>query len=235
MTITDTRIDVPRVPWRDFPRYFRWSQGEHIAIIAPTGAGKTTLERKLMPYRSHVIFFGTKIDDPVYRALIRDGFKRIDDIDEIREWDHKYLLWPKFKQTIPEFEWRQRQAFQKAMNTIAKQGRWTLVIDEAKYIAEKLRLRQELTFAFEQLRSIKSTIIAGAQRPASIPISRLTNASHVFMWKSTHDDDAKRLADLGGVDSKMVAQIAKTLDPHEFLYIHTRGTQSRVIRSQVKD
>ena len=33
---------IERVPWDQFLKDFRWNQGEHIAIIAPPGAGKTT-------------------------------------------------------------------------------------------------------------------------------------------------------------------------------------------------
>jgi hypothetical protein len=39
---------------------------------------------------------------------------------------------------------------------------------------------------------------------------------------------------VGGVDTKEIAKIAPTLGAHEFLYIHTRGTESEMIRSQVK-
>lgn len=230
LPVTET---IPKVPWAQFQREFRWSPGEHVAIIAPTGAGKTHLERALLPLRRYVIFFGTKVDDTEYHRLMREGFKRIHSIDEVKPWHDKYLLWPRFNRTIAEFEQRQRQVFMDALNYITKHGSWTLVMDEAKYMAEKLGLKREITFAFEQLRSIKATIIAAAQRPTYIPLSMLTNATHVFLWKTGYRDDAKRLADIGAIDSKMVAEVATTLDKHEWIYIHTRGTQSRLLRSQV--
>lgn len=224
---------TPRVTWREFRRAFSWSQGEHIAIIAPTGAGKTHLERHLVPHRKFNIFFGTKVDDKEYRALLRNGFVRVESVADIKPWMNNVLLWPKFRNTIAEFEYRQRSVFREALNHVVRQRSWTLWCDEAKYIAEKLGLKQELTFAFEQLRSIRGTIIAAAQRPAMIPISTLSNSTHFFMWRSNHDDDAKRLADIGGIDAKMIAQELKLLDDHEFLYIRSRGTRSHAVRSQV--
>jgi hypothetical protein len=121
-----------------------------------------------------------------------------------------------------------------ALNVIVQQKSWTVWLDEVKYIAQFLGLAGEVTYCLEQLRSINATIICGAQRPAWLPLSVLSNSSHVFIWKTTFTDDAKRLADIGGVDSKEVAALAKTLDRHEFLYIHTRGTEARILRSEVE-
>lgn len=224
---------VERIAWEEFTRRFRWNQGEHVTAIAPTGAGKTTLFLELARLRKYNLFLGTKIDDPMYRKLIRRGFRRVDSIDDVRPWDENVLLWPKQQGTIPETMLHQRERFREAFNTIVKQGAWTLWVDESKYMAEHLGLKRELTYALEQLRSIKATIISGAQRPVFLPLSTLSNSSHVFLWKTPLDTDAKRLADIGGVDAKEVAAAAQSLGAHEFLYIHTRGTESDMVRSQV--
>jgi len=230
---TEKATEIPSVTWADFRRTFRWHQGEHLAAIAPTGAGKTTLFKELTPYRRYNLFFGTKVHDKTYAELQRKGFRRVNSIDEIRQWDNNVLLWPKPKKTIADTIYSQRNTFLNALDVVAKQGGWSLWVDEAKYLSEFLRLKTELTFALEQLRSIDSTVISGAQRPSYIPPSVLSNSTHVFLWKTTYDDDAKRLADIGGIDAKLVAQTAKTLDDHEFLYIRARGTNSQMVRSQV--
>lgn len=225
---------IPSLSWADFRRTFRWRQGEHLAAIAPTGAGKTTLFTELVPYRRYNMFFGTKLRDKTYNHLLRQGFRRVQSIDDVRNWDNKVLLWPDAGKTISETIFKQRATFLRALDVIAKQGGWSLWVDEAKYLSEFLKLKTELTFALEQLRSIDSTVISGAQRPSYIPPSVLSNSTHVFLWKTTHDDDAKRLADIGGIDSRLVAQTAKTLDDHEFLYIRARGTNNKLVRSQVE-
>jgi len=225
---------IQPTPWEQLKREFRWRQGEHLAAIAPTGAGKTTLFSELMPYRKYNIMFGTKPADDTYDWILKNGFQRIESVDEIRSYHNNYLLWPSQRKTIPQTLIAQRKAFAEAMDVIVQQRSWTVWVDESKYIAEMPKLRTELTYCLEQLRSIDATVICGAQRPAFLPLSVLSNSSHIFMWKTTLDTDAKRLGDIGGVDAKQVMLEAKTLDRHEFLYIRTRGTEARIIRSQVE-
>lgn len=228
-------MGIPVVPWDEFERSFRWNQGEHLAGIAPTGAGKTTLFRKLMPYRKYNIMFGTKPADDTYTRILNDGFKRIESIDEVKPWHNNYLLWPKQRKTIPETLVTQRNAFRDALDVVVQQRAWTLWVDESKYLSEMLKLKTELTYCLEQLRSVKATVICGAQRPAWLPPSVLSNSTHVFLWKTTDRNDQIKLADIGGIDSRLVRDEAKTLGSHEFLYIKSRGTDTKIIRSQVKE
>ena len=223
-----------RVSWAEFQSRFRWQQGEHLTGIAPTGAGKTTLFLNLMPYRKYSIMLGTKPDDKLYREIIRkQGFRRVESIREVKPWMNRILLWPRQRDTIDETMLAQQRAFREALDVIVKHGGWTVWVDECKYISEMLRLRTQLTYCLEQLRSINATVICGAQRPAWLPLSVLSSSSHAFLWKSVYRDDAKRLADIGGVDAKAITEELKTLGKHEFLYVHTRGTDARVLRSQV--
>ena len=225
---------IESVQWEDFQRSFKWRQGEHVALVAPTGAGKTTLMEALIPYRSHSIFFGTKPDDPLYRAIQRAGFRRIESISEARPWDKKLLLWPKQRPTIAATYATQHKAFREAFDTIVNQKAWTVWLDECKYMAEQLKLTRQLTYCLEQLRSINGTTISGAQRPVWLPRSVLSNSSHVFLWRTNDREDSRRLADIGGIDAREVAAEAKQLDKHEFIYIYARGVETSMIRSQVR-
>lgn len=222
------------VPWDEFKRSFRWHQGEHVTAVAPTGAGKTTLFSELMPYRKYNIMFGTKPADDTYNRILRNGYKRIESMAEIRSFHNNYILWPSQRKTIEETMINQRRVFLEAMDTIVAEKAWTVWVDESKYISEMLKLKTQLTYCLEQLRSIKATVICGAQRPAFLPMSALSSATHIFMWKSTLDADKKRLADIGGINVREVSNELETLDEHEFLYIKTRGVNAKVLRSQVE-
>ncbi|MHB1357048.1 MAG: hypothetical protein ACYCZF_13855 [Anaerolineae bacterium] len=203
-----------------------------MAAIAPTGAGKTTLFAELLPLRQYNIFLGTKLDDPLYRRIMRQGYKRIGDISEVKPWENNLLLWPKPGKTIRDTYAIQRGVIADALDSIVKQGSWTVWIDECKYVAEQLGLSKELTFCLEQLRSINGTTINGAQRPAWLPRSVLANSTHVFLWRTNDREDAKRLSDIGGVDSRYVLSEAKLLSKHEFIYVNARTGE--ILKSQVK-
>lgn len=189
---------------------------------------------ELMSYRKYSIMLGTKPEDKLYRDIMRKhGYKRVESIHEVKPWMDKILLWPRQRETIDETMHAQQKAFKQALDVIVRHGGWTVWVDECKYIAEMLHLRTQLTYCLEQLRSINATVICGAQRPAWLPLSVLSSSSHAFLWKSVYREDAKRLADIGGIDAKEISEELKTLGKHEFLYVHTRGTDARVLRSQV--
>ncbi len=225
---------IDSIPWSELITRMDWRQGEHVTAIAPTGAGKTSLFKELMPLRKRNIMFGTKKRDTLYSQIIDDlGFVRLTSIREAQSWMQNVIIWPEHHKTIAATEQSQKRAFKEALDRIAYVGAWTIWVDEAKYIAEKLRLNRELTFMLEQIRSANGTIISGAQRPAWLPVSALSNATHIFLWKTTHDADVKRLADIGGINSKSIHQEMQSLGEHEFIYIKTRGTQANVYRSQI--
>lgn len=225
------------VDWEEFERRFRWRQGEHVVAVAPTEAGKTTLFLKLLRYRGANLFFGTKIKDPAYDYMLKHmGYTRIEHLSEVRTWhNNKLLLWPRKGKTIRETMQIQHDAFDEALNDIATHEKpWTLWLDEAKYAAENLGLKMPITYCVEQLRTVGGTVVCGGQRPAFMPKSVISNASHAFLWRSANRDDAQVLSDMGGIDARAVRDEMLTLGKHEMLYIHIRGTQSTVLRTEVK-
>ncbi len=182
--------------------------------------------------RQYNLFFGTKLDDPLYKKILRRGAVRLEDVSEIRGYHDNIVLWPKAKKTIPETYNRQKEVFTDALDMVAREGAWTVWLDECKYLAEQLGLTKRLTYCLEQLRSVNGTIISGAQRPVWLPRSVLSNSTHVFLWRTNSREDARRLADIGGIDAGMVAKEAKQLAPHEFIYIN--GRTGNMAKSQVK-
>jgi len=72
----------PFVEWEDFFARWRWHAGEHVTVIGPTGTGKTTVMRALLPKRyeagGSVCVVGTKTRDTTLSEWAKaDGLTRI--------------------------------------------------------------------------------------------------------------------------------------------------------------
>jgi len=221
------------IAWQDFLTKFRWMQGEHILCIAGTGQGKTTLLSQMASYRKWNLVLGTKKQDSTYDLWIKQGFRRVQSVDEIRPWDTKILLWPRYDKTIREFKRRQQRVFRDAFDYTAGQGGWTVWNDEEMYMCRDLHLTEEVSWFLQQARSSGLTIINGSQRPAWIPVASYNGSTHAFLANSNVDGDAKRLADLGLVNPKELLANLKQLRRYEFVYVNTRD-HTRPVRTKVE-
>lgn len=227
-----------RVEWEDlYSRLARtWRQSQHGLAMAPTGRGKTVLIQKLVSLRHSVAFFGTKTYDEEYVNLIKtQGYSRV------MNWPpapylNKVMLWPIAGKTMAETRTIQRRVFARALDQIFRQGRWTVVFDELHWMANNLRLYDDIAHMHHQGRSSKLTLIDGFQRPAFVPVIVYSSATHVFAWGTNHIEDLRKLRSVAKLDSLSMQQLAGvmgTLGEHEFVYVNTRDNRPPVI-SQVR-
>jgi hypothetical protein len=84
----------------------------------------------------------------------------------------------------------------------------------------------------QQGRSSGLSIVNGTQRPAWVPVVTYSSATHSMIWRTTHRDDLKRIAELGGVEMRDLQRNLLTLDKHDFIYVNTR--KGDIVRSQVQ-
>lgn len=207
-----------------------WQQGEHVSIIGPTGCGKTTLESRLLSVRDSVVVFVTKIYD---NTISRDfkGYKRIYEWPPPKAWDDKVLLWPKPGATIRETYAIQRKVFKDALDSIFRERNWCVVFDEQHYMCKQLGLDVENAMLLQQGRSSGLSVVNGTQRPAWVPVVTYSSATHAFIWRTTHRDDLRKVAELGGIEMRDMQANLLSLNKHDFIYVNTR--RGDVMRSQV--
>lgn len=220
------------VEWEKFLRHATatWKQGEHVAIVGPTGCGKTTLESRLLPVRQYVVIFVTKIHD---KTITNDfpGYERIEKWPPKLHQD-KVLLWPKPGKTIRETYAIQQAVFKEALDRIFTERNWCVVFDEQHYISQQLKLGIENAMILQQGRSSGLSVVNGTQRPAWVPVVTYSSATHAFIYKTTYRDDLRRLADIGGVDTRALQSEILQLGKHDFVYVNSRVGD--VMRSQVR-
>ena len=216
-------VEPERIPWSDFLAEFQWRQGEHVSLIGPTGAGKTTLALALLPRRDYIAIIATKPRDPVVAEAEHSGFKVLRDWPDHVDWREtpRIVLWPRFAK-LGDLK-RQQRIVHRALGSMFSAGGWTIYVDELSYLTNTLRLESAVSLLLQQGRSLGITFVCGTQRPAHVPLLIYDQASHVFMWRDNDEANLKRLGGLGGLDSRIIRTTVAALPLHDVLYVNTRG------------
>lgn len=220
---------IPYVNWDDFN--FRWSQGEHVAMIGPTGQGKSTLALELLPMRKYVVVFATKPQDSTLRGL--KGFTTISKWESMHPQLYpKRILWPDATKLYSDSS--QREVFKSAFEKIYGEGGWCVLCDETWYLNNHLKLSREIRTYLLQARSLNISLILLAQRPSWIPLEVFDQATHLFFFR---DNDRRNLDKIGGIgylDSRLIRDTVARLKQHEFLYINSRNGEMVVSKLQLE-
>jgi len=202
-----------RVSWEDFLAfYFRWEQGEHVTLIGPTGQGKTTLALSILQMRDFVLAIATKQRDPVLYTLEGMGYQRVTKFGEQpADVKPKIVLaanLPRGTESLPT----QKRVVHDALTTVYIQGGWTVYLDEAS----------EVELLWQQGRSSGISVVAAAQRPVFVPLSAFSQATHLFLWRTSDRRDLDRIGALGSHDSRAISAEVASLPRYTVLYVNTR-------------
>lgn len=222
---------VPMVPWESFVRAMQWLQGEHVALIGPTGCGKTNLAFWLLPHRKYITIFATKPRDKSLEVFGQhNGFK------VIRKWEKlsiskfpRRILWPDAS-NIHTVESTQKTEFVNAMQSIYHQGGWTIYIDELWWVCQQLGLTKYIKIFLQQARSISESLVVASQRPSWIPVEVYDQSTHLFFWRDTDERNLRRLAGISWINSRIIVEAIATLPKWHVLYVNTRTGEMMITR-----
>jgi energy-coupling factor transporter ATP-binding protein EcfA2 len=212
---------APRVPWAKAMQSMVWRNGEHVALIGPTGQGKTTLAQAILPKHKYVAVFATKPRDESMDRLISEGYIKLDrwktlDADRYP----KRVLWPPANRL--DSAKLQKVVFHEAFELIFNEGYWTVFVDETYWFQNKLGLSEDIKTYLLQARSLHISLVAAMQRPAWVPRELYTSATHLFFWRSNDRTDLDSIGGIGYLNSDLIRELVANLDRYQFLYINSR-------------
>lgn len=208
-------------------RVFRkeWKAGEHVFIYGETGSGKTDMGFHLLNTEPYAVGFITKPRDDIFRSPLVKGYRKV------REWPQKdirrgrahFLLSAKPGKSMDAERENQRALFPGALDTIYRDGGWSVLFDEAFHMSTSLGMKQQVSDFFFLGRSYDLTGIACTQRPAYIPVVLPQSCKWAFMARSRRDDDINTLSELGYSKQELKARLSALKSNHEFLFVDPQG------------
>jgi hypothetical protein len=218
---------APVVPWEEFVNVkdrtgiFQWNQGQHVAMIGPTGRGKTTLSLSVLPLRKYIVALATKPRDETLEKFGKQyGFKRYKEWPEISpDISPRRLLWPDARSLYSAP--LQQVHFRRALNQIYSEGNWCVYVDELWYIIHHLKLEFEVRTYLQQARSNGISFVATTQRPAFVPLEVYDQSTHLFFWRDSDEVNLKRISGISWLSASRIRSLISRLEEHQVLYINT--------------
>lgn len=203
-----------------------WHQGEHVAIIGPTGTGKTTISYMLLEIRGYVVVLAVKRTDDTLEQFKRGDVKRgLSKYKVIEKWpptyaDTRVILWVKPKELGVTNE--QYAKLKAAVGKIYLAGGWTTFFDDCGYITGYLHLGQELGIMLNQGRSDRLTVVAAMTQPKSmvarLPSETFKQCRHQLIFKYDNIVEIKAIAEIAGMDWHRLIEMMHQLGDHDFIY-----------------
>jgi hypothetical protein len=196
--------DIVGKSWDAFLDDFKgeWRPGQHVAVIAPTGQGKTTVLVTLLERcRNFVLGFDPKGGDETFA---KTGYPRLTqwpppsrDYDRMAKREPvKYLVGPKTRRRRdrPGLIAMQERALEGAWDD----GGWTVAIDELQIAADKMGQADSIDELLIAARTRKVSVVSLFQRPAEVPRAAYQMASWIFLGLTLDTDTINRLAEIVG-------------------------------------
>lgn len=185
--------------------------GQHVAIVGPTGSGKTTLARVFLESRPYVVVIDSKgeLDWP--------GWKITSNPDVISQVEASKIIYRPPYATLQE-------DVSELFLMIYEQGGWTVFVDEVYSLGRRMG---EYILLLTRGRSRGISVWTGTQRPRWLPLEAFTESKHWFIFRVFSKSDIKAISDQ---TTPEVASEIGMLAPYHFLYYDNQT--NRLVRSR---
>lgn len=229
-----------RVPWGQFRKTVidRMKPGEHVCMVGPTGAGKSTLGYHLIKNRPYVVVLDAKGGDSTLDAMgmevvhewpLRNEQARINRGHPIR-----MILRPVSfgRERFTEAH----DLFTECITRSLQSRKWTLYVDELRLTSDgrTIDLGPEIEVAYMTGRGREVSFISATQAPVFVPGASRDQSMHQFHWPLTDRMRRKRQAEIVGMDYNVFDELTRGMREREVLYFHPPRTLAIVHPPKVR-
>lgn len=207
-------------PWRNLRELVKQelagdlTRGHHVAVIAPTSGGKTTLVTKgLLPMlqgTADILVLDTSADPKLHNY--GQPYSRYGKIKGLR------------RLTVNDLSAESTTKIHKAMSKAYKQGNCVIVFDEVRQITDKkylgLQSAAESLWLFSRKR--ENLVIGLTQAPRYVPSAFYDQSQLHFIFRIRDKRALLRLAEIGG-DYDTLKTVLPTLAKYEFAHVNSDG------------
>jgi energy-coupling factor transporter ATP-binding protein EcfA2 len=225
--VTLTEIDDGRqvvgLPWERFLEFMRdaWEPGQHLALIGPTGEGKSTFAGGLLNLRNWVLALDPKGEDETLSAT---GFTRVARLPNeltmedrmmrraaARQWDaiHQAIAEGKPARVIVgqqsrtiEQDIRNQTLMSSALSYAREAGGWTVYVDEFELLSSQRMFRQGpmVERMLISARSAGTSVVTSYQAQAWVSKHATRQARMAVVWQTGSRQMIKAIAEDMGRD-----------------------------------
>lgn len=218
--------EVEGLEWDEFLEWFgpEFKPGQHMAIIAPTGSGKTTFLCGVLGLRRYVLAFDPKGGD---ETLAATGYPRLPSWPPPRKVYRdiangkpaRFRVGPmvETREDLP----RLKAVHKAALGGVFDQKGWTVAIDEFQIMAHPrmMNLGTEAETLLISARSKKISVITLFQAPRWVPRAAADQADWVAVALTRDIDVVNRLAEMLGRPKAEVRGAVAGLGRREFSWL----------------
>jgi len=226
-------FEVEPLPWSQpggFVDWFRdsWKPGEHISVIAPTGAGKTTLVGGLLQLRRYVLALDPKGGDSTlsglgYQRLSQwPGEKQLAKMVVSNDEDGKpsrYVIGPRVLKHSDHTQLR--DVTKMALDDAFTMGGWTVYADELQIMTDNrmMGLRKEADRMLIAARDKGLSFVSSYQAPSWVTPHAAKMSTWVFVSYTRDTDVVNRLAEILGRPKPEIRGAIAGLDRYSWMCV----------------